>query len=173
VPRKYGPMPKSMQIYIFKKRFGVSDTVDWDAIVDDELTFPENFTNLKENHNEEILNARHEAGYTDDDDAKVFDWDDWESRRDDFLESVEQYEWEIEEEEPDIPEDEIELQEDEDWRVEKTEEGEVHNIEVEIELHRVVSKGKTYDYGRIQLNVSQRWVGLIAKISVNIREELL
>lgn len=173
MPRKYGPMPKEMQIYIFKKRFGISDTVDWRAIVDERLTFPENFTNLKEHYCDEILKARHEAGYTDDDDAKVFGWDDWTSSWENSLESVWQYEWEIEKDEPDAPEDEAEYQEAEGWHVEKTDEGEVHTIEVEVEPHRVVAKSKTYDYGRIQLNVSQRWVGLIAKISVNIREELL
>jgi hypothetical protein len=173
MPRKYGPMPKEMQIYIFKKRFGVSDTVDWDAIVDSELTFPENFTNLKENHSEEILNARHEAGYSEEDDARVFGWDDWESSWENSLEYVWQYEWEIEKEEPDLPEGEIEPEEVGGWNVEKSSEGEIHTTEVKIEPHRVITKGKPYDYGRIQPIVSQRWVELMAKISVAIPSELL
>lgn len=58
MPRRYGPMPKAMQIFLFKKRFGVTDLVDWEAIVDDRLTFPENLSNLKENHLEEIEKAQ-------------------------------------------------------------------------------------------------------------------
>ena len=177
MPRKYGPMPKAMQIYIFKKRFGNLDAVDWDALVDEELTLPENLWNLKENHSDEILKARHGAGYSEEEDAQVFGWDNWASFQEDlaryFWESAQQYEWEIEKDEPDAPEDETEYEETEGWHIEKTEGGEVHTIEVEIEPRRVVAKGKPYDYGRIQLNVNQRWVGLTAKISVNIPDVLL
>ena len=166
-------MPKALQVYLLKKRFGDLDTFTFADYVDETLTLPENLWNLKENHNEEILKARHEAGYSDEENARVFDWDDWAPPQEEFWKEIQKYDWEIEKEEPDVCEDEIELKEEEGWHVEKTEEGEVHTIEVEVEPHRVVAKGKTYDYGRIQLNVSQRWVGLNAKISVNIPAVLL
>lgn len=59
------------------------------------------------------------------------------------------------------------------WRIDQTEDGEIHSIEVEIEPHQVKAKGKEYLYGRIQLSLDPRRIGLIARISVNIPKELL
>jgi len=173
MPRKHEPMPKALQMYVLKKHFGKLDSFTIDEYVDDHLTLPENLWNLEKNHSEDILKARIEMGYTEAENARLFGWDDWAVSREDFWKEAQEYEWEMEKDEPDVSEAEIEPQEDEGWHVEKTEEGEVHTIEVEVEPHRVVAKSKTYDYGRIQLNVNQGWVGLIAKISVNIPEELL
>jgi len=165
---QHKPMPKALQIYILKKRFGDLDSFTLEDYVDEELTLPENLWNLKNNHSYEILKARHEAGYSDDDDAKAFGWDDWASSQEETWKEIQNYVYETEEEEIDTSGDEVELQEDEGWQVEQTDNWEIHSIEGEIQPHKIQSKGKQYIYGRIQLSVDSNWVGLPAKISVQV-----
>jgi len=54
------------------------------------------------------------------------------------------------------------------WQIEKTETAEVHTIFVEIKPHKVHAKGKDYYCGRIQQTISGDFLGLRAKIIVEV-----
>jgi len=169
-------MPKGLQIYMFKKLFlkcnawraretassrtpfdvsAEMDNVDWDAVLEDDATFNENLGNLKQNYPE-------------------YDWHDWEAEELERAREQEMIWHEMANSEPErepddsIPEDDAEPEDTGGWHIEQTDEYDIHSIEVEIGPHRTRSKGRRYLYGRIQLSVSEDWVGLPAKISVSV-----
>ena len=153
-------MPKGLQVYILKKIFGDLDNFTFEDFVDEDLTLPENLWNLNANHRDEILNARHKAGYKEEDDARAFGWDDYATSQEEIWKEMQKHACELEKDETDFSEDEIEPQEEKGWQIEQTENGEIHSVEVEIEPHRIKAKGKQYIYGRIQHLVTPEWIGL-------------
>jgi hypothetical protein len=63
--------------------------------------------------------------------------------------------------------DEVFYEEETDWKMNKTEEGTEYSTTVEIKLHKPKSKkGDEYKYGRIQVVVDPKWIGLQAKIII-------
>jgi hypothetical protein len=168
-------MPIKMQIYNLKKHFlkcnadrednhAEMDNIDFDQIVVDGESYPENLQHL--------ANAYPEYHWVDFRAAEKKQ-ETWELRelkvrvKEEREKHEASYEIEQQQEMP-IPEEaeaepEVPLG---DWRVEKTALGELHTIEVEVEPHIVKSKGKPYTYGRIQLTVSGDLLGCRAKISI-------
>lgn len=166
MPKRLEPMPKALQMFLLKKRFGNLDLVDWDAIVDSMLTFPENLHNIERNRIEEIEHAQHEGGYKTESEKKVELADiAWAKELEYMWRLMQEQDIEPEQEEA-VPVEDVEPEDSESWRIEQTDDGEIHSIEVEVEPHRTRAKGKQYLYGRIQLSVDQNWIGLTAKISV-------
>jgi hypothetical protein len=161
-------MPKALQIFLLKKRFGNLDLIDWDAIVDSGLTFPENLHNIERNHIDEIEHAQHEGGYKTESEKEVELADiAWAKELEYMVRLMQEYDMEPEQEEV-VPAEDSEPEDSEGWRIEQTDDWEIHSVEVEIQWHKTRTKGKDYQYGRIQLSVDPNWIGLPAKVSISI-----
>lgn len=166
MPKPLEPMPKALQVFLLRKRFGNLDLIDWNAIVDGDLTFPENLHNIERNHIEEIEHAQHEGGYKTESEKKVELADiAWAKELEQMWRLMQEPDRELEQEEV-VPAEDSEPEYSEGWRVEQTDDWEIHSKEVEIEPHKTKSKCKDYLYGRIQLSVDPSWIGLHAKINV-------
>jgi hypothetical protein len=166
-------MPKNLQIFLFKKRFGVNDTIDWDAIVDETLTFPENLRNIETDHLYEIESAQHQLGMKTESEKKVELEAELLAKHDeDMMREQAESILEAEPEEAIVEEDTGSV-ESNGWQIEQTEDGETHSIEIEIEPHQVTAKGREYLYGRIQLSLDPKFIGLIARVIVAVPKELL
>jgi hypothetical protein len=129
-------MPRKLQIFLLKKKYGDLDQIDWESIVDEKLTFSENLALIEDNYIREIERAQTESGYQTESDKRT-------------EEAWRQHQHALET-----------------WRVEQTENSVIHSIEVEISPHQVKVKGKVYNYGRIQACCDSKLVGLKAKITV-------
>ncbi len=178
-------MPKNMQINAFKKLFVIwnkplekenpifcaedqIDLIDWKAYVTEGQTFNENLKDLENNYPEFYWThvAKERAAKQRNEEAVLAEQ---------VKENTEQHEaLYIDEQKQDIPipEDSSETERIEpplgEWQIEKNEKFEVHTITIEIQPHRVTSKGKAYDFGRIQLNVPGDFIGLRAKVIVEV-----
>jgi len=136
------PMPKNLQIFLLKKKYGDLDQIDWESIIDEGLTFPENASLVEENYIDDINRAQYESGYKTESEKKAkAAW----SREQRALK---------------------------DWQVERTDDSEIHLLEVEILPHRVKVKGREYTYGRIQSCCDPKFIGLRAKITITTSLEL-
>jgi hypothetical protein len=166
-------MPKGLQIYMYKKLFlkwnadrrdntAEMDNIDWDAVIDPTMNFHENLHNLKNNYPE-------------------YSWSDWRAELDKQQQEQEAAVAELVERgkdqyQPDTETDsakDVQPEDTDRWHMEQTEEWEIHSIEIEIQPHNTQSKGKLYNYGRVQVSVDPKWVGLVAKISVQVPKALL
>lgn len=163
---------------MLKQKFGDLDEADWDAIVDETLTYPENLQMILRDYADYITKAQLAAGYREKElyitkqngaeDARRAEASEgiWQE-----MEECTQEPWKPEDWTPD---DESEHEEQrEGWQVKTTSTGEVHWMEIEIEPHTVARKGKTYCYGRIQLSAASKYVGLNARVSFFVPKELL
>lgn len=176
-------MPKKMQIICFKRLFlkwnawqevtpgydtsAKIDEIDWDAVVIDGESFPENLHHLKNNY------PQYSFGKNDNPDAIQKKMDDaikeqMEIQVKRTTQKYEVYALQQQQEVP-IPED---LEEPEtpagEWKIEQSEGIETRTIELEVLPHRTISKGKTYEYGRIQLIVDKNLVGCPVKIIIKV-----
>jgi hypothetical protein len=180
-------MPKKMQIYNFKRffllwnkklekenpHFAASDQIDlidWESFVVEGQTFEENRCDLKNNYPEYFW-SRADATVMENK-LKEFEDEQIHASKVQVEESREQHEalYEAEQhqevpvleevEEPETPAGE--------WKIEQSEGVEIHTIELEVLPHRTNSKGKTYEYGRIQLIVDKNLVGCPVKISIKV-----
>jgi len=134
--RKRRLMPKNLQIFLLKKRYGDLDQIDWQSIVDGGLTFPENVCSIEQYYMDEINRAQYESGYKTESEKQA------------------QAEWSQE------------LRALKAWHIEQEDDAEIHSVEVEIVPHKVRVRGKEYTYGRIQSCCNAKLIGLRAKVTV-------
>jgi len=174
MPRRYRQMPKGLQIFLLKKKYGDLDAVDWDAIVDVTLTFRENVQCIERDHMEEIEQAQHDSGYETESEKRFrLEAEAHARAQENTLRRMQESAWETEPEA--VPEENAQQEstDSEGWHVERTSDGEIHSIELEIKPNPVKSKGKRYRYGRIQLCVDPKFIGLTAKIIIAVPDVLL
>jgi hypothetical protein len=179
-------MPKEMQIIVFKRLFLIwnawreeeipgydvsaqIDEIDWEKHVISGQTFNENRYDLKNNFPEYTWSTndipekveerlQEELGYQIETQVER-DREQHEA----LYEEEQQQEVSIPEEaetEPEAPPGK--------YKVEKTAIGEIWTFEIEVKPHTQKTKGKTYEFGRVQLNVDKNLVGCPVKISIMI-----
>ena len=141
------------------------DLIDWDAVVAEGQTLEENRCDLQNNYPEYFWSyvERNEKRETEDAHRKL-EHQAEESRvqHEALCDAEAQQEVPVPEdlEEPEMPEGE--------WKIEQSDGVETRTIELEVRPHRTNSKGKPYEYGRIQLLVDKNLVGCPVKISIKV-----
>jgi hypothetical protein len=163
-------MPLRLQKYTILKIFNrlnpdaEPDNLDWDWL-DDESLLDENLLNMKQGNPDYVWNDP-----LDEQDIERMETDRLIQEKLEKLETLQNAG--LDEEAKKVSKEIDEILEsfskkfDTGWHAKRTENGEMHTIEVEIKPHKTSAKGKKYSYGRIQLTVDPAWIGLKAKISV-------
>jgi hypothetical protein len=144
------------------------DEIKWGKIVDSRQTFNENLYDLKNNYPE--------YSWSKTDNPIKKDKEHSEEQVREMIEQAEKNRQQHEEvyaleqqQDVSVPED---LEEPEtpvgEWKIEQSEGVETRTIELEIKPHKVNTKGKNYEFGRIQLLVDKNLVGCPVKISIKV-----
>lgn len=141
------------------------DLIDWEAVVVKDCSFDDNLHFLKNNYPQYFWSHFEKEQEGEELDLKFEQKKQAEEAR---VQHEALHEAEIQQEVP-VPED---LEEPETptgkWKIEQSDGVETRTIELEVLPHRIESKGKPYEYGRIQLIVDKNLVGCPVKVSIKV-----